>query len=1416
MAEATYLVVVGKRRRGKPAGVPPENVSRVVENYPNKVLAMVTASQHQELLRQGYRVEDISSRTKIRVGRLAIDPMIPKEREEAVGSPEEEEAFETEYHFVQFVGPVKPDWLEDLNAANLTPFAYYHDFTYLVSGEASNVEKLAGKSHIRTTMPYGMGFKLDVESRELAEEEEGEEEFWILVFTSGGKIEETLQEIERTGVRLQGERHKGAYFEKVRARIPYQSLVEITRLPYVFRIERYHVEKLEDEVADQITAGNYDASNEPFTGYIDWLNEMRIDGEGVTIGICDSGVDENHPAFSGRLTKLTTDTGGHGTMVAGQAAGDYRTAELPDVADDLVDDDGYIYGTGIAPKANVISRRNTGDDFDRARDIVTNAGLNGETGSIMNNSWGRGTACDDDPNCVGELRPMNYQSDEATYDELVRDADNTTLPNIPLIVCFSAGNDGDLGMTRPKAAKNPIVTGNFENFRPDEFGAAADDINDRRSTSSIGNCGDGRVKPDVVTPGHQTASAAYPQPGAISHWLRYGTGTSAASPKTAGACALLIQWWRQRHTVDDGEYTPSPALAKAMLISGAVDTGEGGPIPNEEQGWGRVHLNNVFDPAAPAVYVDQEILLQPTSTDVEFDLNPFDTTQPMKITLVWTDVPGPDPSGTGADPTVPGDTGNPALVNGLGLEVTQGTNTWFGNNFAGGWSQTGGHQDAIQTACPGRIVNNVQNVFIQNPDGTYHVRISPENITGNCLNPSAPATLPLQQDFALVIQNARLTTAEPVDVMLAIDRTGSMSGDRISVAIASGQEFFDLIPTGEDHRAGLVSYAVPCHLPFDTALADKVTVDVDMDAVTDALKTTAYGLIGGISEGGCTSIGAGLTKAMQRIVDNGEPLHRKVIILLSDGKENRPPYVSEILPRLSKEYRVHAVGLGGSINAALMQQIADDTHGTFLHTLDPDEIAPLYRELLALEADEEVVGHESGSFPAGEEEEEAGAQGKRFPIVNSDSQATFVVGWKNPDVSLDVELLTPRGDTINPTRARRSRTKSYVERDTHVIYTVRRPRGRNPDWEGEWAVRVRRASGSATVAETYTASALVRSSLRLKLFWDKAQYFTKDLIRLKAQIIDNQYVLRDGVMMAARTTVPLMGYGTTLASAAKKAPLQPTRDRVGGPLAALDRLNEEEWQALYAESEEETRITFEVSGGDAAEPRAAPVFTTPHVAKLKRMFRPLNDGIYTYRIRVDGRTASGAQYARVRTVSKYIVAKVDAKESKIVMEPVRPQQPRVLRFAFTPKDLHGNLVGPGRAAAISVAVDKGILKGEVEDLLDGSYVVGIEATERPEEMAVTIAMDDVSIPVSVPAVAPPVVTPVATAELEGKVEQLCFDERGNFLGFTLRTLGGTIDFPSLSSRLAEMLSEAIGKNLTVVITQDESTGEVAEVRFEAP
>jgi len=109
--------------------------------------------------------------------------------------------------------------------------------------------------------------------------------------------------------------------------------------------------------------------------------------------------------------------------------------------------------------------------------------------------------------------------------------------------------------------------------------------------------------------------------------------------------------------------------------------------------------------------------------------NVSDNTKPFRVSLTWTDAPGP---------TV----GN-AFVNDLNLEVTVGGQTFKGNVFSGANSATGGVADTR---------NNLESVFVPaGVSGPFVVRIVAANIAGDGVPGDADAT---DQDFALVVQNA--------------------------------------------------------------------------------------------------------------------------------------------------------------------------------------------------------------------------------------------------------------------------------------------------------------------------------------------------------------------------------------------------------------------------------------------------------------------------------------------------------------------------------------------------------------------------------------------------------------------------------------------------------------------------------------
>jgi len=191
-------------------------------------------------------------------------------------------------------------------------------------------------------------------------------------------------------------------------------------------------------------------------------------------------------------------------------------------------------------------------------------------------------------------------------------------------------------------------------------------------------------------------------------------GTSMATPLTAGAAALVRQ-----HYVDNEVISPSAALIKATLISGATDMpGQygsseivDGPRPNVAEGWGRVNLENAIFPTAPNVleYLDETSGLSTLWRRTVTFQN--DSAANLTVTIAWTDYPSTPAAGVN-------------LVNDLDLTLTDPSSTIHYPNGLGTNDR----------------VNNVEVIDISSPaTGEYTITVSGHNI------PNGP------QAFALVV-----------------------------------------------------------------------------------------------------------------------------------------------------------------------------------------------------------------------------------------------------------------------------------------------------------------------------------------------------------------------------------------------------------------------------------------------------------------------------------------------------------------------------------------------------------------------------------------------------------------------------------------------------------------------------------------
>lgn len=421
-------------------------------------------------------------------------------------------------------------------------------------------------------------------------------------------------------------------------------------------------------VAGAIVGLNDVAANASFT----------LDGSGETIAIADTGLDQDHPDIIGRVAGVYTNFGldpspsdsntGHGTHVVLSAIGDGT---------------GDADAQGIAPGANLVMyalEHDPSGTFGRLGsiyDLLNDAEQ--KTARIAINAWGLNGN-------YGQ-----YTADSRSVDLLVSDK-NTVLP------LFSVGDRGSQGASQvaaPATAKNVLGVGTSNT------GALAGSV---ANISSQGPSLDGRIKPDIVAPGMNICSGlAEEAKSPAGFGCATGThadgsslyislsGSSHATAIAGGATALIREFLREGM----GLNSPSAALIKATVINGATDLGTP-DIPNAQEGWGQIDLERTVLP------MDGTLPLN-TFIDHNKQLNAgfgllysfsVDPSHGIDITLAWSDEEG---SANAAQSTS-------RLVNDLDLILIDPSgNEWLGNDFASGFSTTGGTADSI---------NNVERIKV--------------------------------------------------------------------------------------------------------------------------------------------------------------------------------------------------------------------------------------------------------------------------------------------------------------------------------------------------------------------------------------------------------------------------------------------------------------------------------------------------------------------------------------------------------------------------------------------------------------------------------------------------------------------------------------------------------------------------------
>ena len=314
-----------------------------------------------------------------------------------------------------------------------------------------------------------------------------------------------------------------------------------------------------------------------------------LKGQGVTIGLVDSGVNRKHPALNGRVLRNFVHVGsdsdlsvddkvGHGTVVASLAAGQ-------PVLGNYVNADGSnsgstdTWGGGVAQQASVVSSRiisdapPTDDGSGQGNEIGAGQGygdffrgVNAELANagarIINNSWGG-----------------LYWNDPALTTELAN-AWRDFVVNRGGIIVFANGNAGRDANLRGEPSDNarlPTLAHDAALERGWLTVAALDTANPTRLTDYSQECGSA-MNYCLAAPGN----VVFIDPDATSQansGLYQGGGTSYAAPLVTGTAAVV--WAAFPYFSND--------QVRQVILGGAKDLGAAGVDP--VFGWGLLDVS---------------------------------------------------------------------------------------------------------------------------------------------------------------------------------------------------------------------------------------------------------------------------------------------------------------------------------------------------------------------------------------------------------------------------------------------------------------------------------------------------------------------------------------------------------------------------------------------------------------------------------------------------------------------------------------------------------------------------------------------------------------------------------------------------------------------------------------------------------
>ncbi len=677
-----------------------------------------------------------------------------------------------------------------------------------------------------------------------------------------------------------------------------------------------------------------------------------------------------------------------------------------------------------------------------------------------------------------------------------------------------------------------------------------------------------------------------------------------------------------------------------------------------------------------------------------------------------------------------------------------------------------GIADSARSSCMGRVdalMSNYQNYGApQNNSGNMRIMrfdtvantltidtFSPIGSTVGTPNTStSPSAMVDGTASDVTITNYKLDPILRPSVVLLQDVSGSMgwaidgtpgvppNQQRLGFAQEASKQFLDLMQLAPPDP-GIVNIGIA---KFGGAASEVFGLEVD----TASNILTAKAEIDNLTAGGGTPLVAGVETAENML--NTQTC--RAVVLLSDGYHNVPSRatvgdspITNLLASLDANTRIFSVAFGNTVEVdiPLLKELANETRPSGL-ALDsqffdattsaasagnatawspPTALATVYNKIIG-----DVLGLQAAVDPFGRI---AAGEAQSFPVqvTEHDRQVTFHVSWATPQHQLlSFRVFDSSGNQIPPPGSEFYPGVKIVHGASYQIMAVQKEALRVPGRIGPdpWRLEIINHSKRSKETEPFMYSVLMDSGLKLHAGLDRAGHVVGDTVTLTAELREGRRPILGLTDVTVTVTAPEDGRGNWLSTHAvspqqlKQIPAQKGAEALAPVVRKGLYLTDIAKVPFPSQKGPRTlRLFDDGSHGDAT--GADGIYTN-------RFSDTRKEGTYSFYFQAKGPTHNGNNFRREHQIQAYLSVQPTPETIEINVVRLASDDDKRFDVRVTPKDPHGNFLGPGYSGLITVAVTGGRDSGPLRDNLDGSYtqtvIVPLSTDEQDVQVTVTV------------------------------------------------------------------------------------------------